>query len=128
MRIDVPKLQEFAESVLEACLRLPGKKGSQLMSLVQVEVNLISDRRMAELHQRFMKIGGPTDVITFQHGEIFVSVETARKQARRFGTSIGHELRLYLTHGLLHLHGFDDKPGGFEKMNRVQEQLVASIG
>ena len=28
-----------------------------------------------------MQIAGPTDVITFQHGEIFISVETARRQA-----------------------------------------------
>ena len=43
---------------------------------------LISDRRMSELHRRFMGIAGPTDVITFQHGEIFISTETARRQAR----------------------------------------------
>ena len=100
-----------------------------MASLEEVDINLISDRRIAELHRRFMKVGGPTDVITFQHGEIFVSVETARKQARRFDTSIGHELRLYLTHGLLHLHGFDDKtPAGAAQMARAQERLVISVG
>jgi probable rRNA maturation factor len=129
MRIDLIELQVFAERVLEACLRRPGKKGSQLASLDEVDINLISDRRIAELHRRFMKVGGPTDVITFQHGEIFVSVETARKQARRFGTSTGRELRLYLTHGLLHLHGFDDKtPAGAAQMARLQERLVISVG
>ena len=129
MRVDLIELQAFAERVLEACLGRPGKKGSQLASLEEVDINLISDRRIAELHRRFMKVGGPTDVITFQHGEIFVSVETARKQSRRFGTSIGHELRLYLTHGLLHLHGFDDKtPAGAAQMARVQERLLISVG
>jgi probable rRNA maturation factor len=74
-----------------------------------------------------MSISGPTDVITFQHGEIFVSTETAVKNARRFGTSLEHELRLYLAHGLLHLHGFDDKePAAAAKMKRAQEKLVAN--
>jgi probable rRNA maturation factor len=65
-------------------------------------------------------------VITFQHGEIFVSTETARRQARHFGTSREHELRLYIAHGLLHLRGFDDKTAaGAREMKCVQEKLVA---
>lgn len=89
---------------------------------------LVSDKRIAELHQRFMDEATPTDVITFQHGEIVISVETARRQARHFGTTLDHELRLYIAHGLLHLQGFDDKtaPGAAE-MKRVQERLVASL-
>jgi probable rRNA maturation factor len=67
-------------------------------------------------------------VITFQHGEIFVSTETARRQTRRFGTSLEHELRLYLVHGLLHLHGFDDKdPRSAAEMKRTQEKLLAKV-
>jgi probable rRNA maturation factor len=82
---------------------------------------------MAELHRRFLKEPGPTDVITFQHGEIFVSTETARRQARSFGTTADHEMRLYIAHGLLHLHGFDDKDArSAAEMKRVQEKLVAS--
>ncbi|HEX8490662.1 MAG TPA: rRNA maturation RNase YbeY, partial [Chthoniobacterales bacterium] len=102
-------LRDFAENVLQECLKLHGAKASALRSLREVSVVLVSDRRMAELHRRFLQQPGPTDVITFQHGEIFVSTETARRQARRFGTSLEHELRLYIVHGLLHLHGFDDK-------------------
>ena len=68
----------------------------------------------------------PTDVITFQHGEIVISVETAKRQARQFATSLDHELRLYLVHGLLHLHGFDDKTAaGAREMKRVQDKLAA---
>jgi probable rRNA maturation factor len=82
---------------------------------------------MAELHYRFLGQTGPTDVITFQHGEIFVSTETARRQARRFGSSLDLELRLYIAHGLLHLHGFDDKNArSSAEMQRAQEKLVAA--
>ena len=84
---------------------------------------------MAEVHRRFMGVAGPTDVITFQHGEILISVETARRQARAYRTSFEHELRLYLLHGLLHLRGFNDaKPAGRARMKRIQEKIVARAG
>lgn len=128
VRLELPALQIFACRALEACLKLPGKNAGELASLDDVSVVLISDRRMAELHRRFLHLRGPTDVITFQHGEIFVSVETARNQARRFGNSLEHEMRLYIAHGLLHLHGFDDKDAaGAAEMERLQEKLVGSI-
>ncbi len=72
-----------------------------------------------------MQIPGPTDVITFQHGEIFISAETACRRAKTHRTSLGQELRLYLVHGLLHLHGFDDRdPASAARMHRVQERIV----
>jgi probable rRNA maturation factor len=129
VRLDAGKLQTFAKRVLEACLALPGKNGSRLGAIREVNVVFVSDRRMAELHRRFLDIQGPTDVITFQHGEIVVSTETARRQAQQFGTSIEHELRLYIAHGLLHLHGFDDKnAAGAMEMARQQERLVKDLG
>ena len=127
-RLDLPALQIFAHRALEACLRLPGKNAGELASLDDVSIVLVSDRRMAQLHRRFLHLPGPTDVITFQHGEIFVSVGTARNQARRFGSSLEHEIRLYIAHGLLHLHGFDDKDAaGAAEMECLQEKLIASI-
>ena len=91
--LDRAELEAFARRALPSCAR---EKGTGLTSLPQVDVILISDRRISELHRRFMQIAGPTDVITFQHGEIFISVETAQRQAEAFGTSLEHELRLYL--------------------------------
>ncbi|MDP9004248.1 MAG: rRNA maturation RNase YbeY [Verrucomicrobiota bacterium] len=129
VKIDLGEMQEFAGRVLRQCLKIPRKESGAPGGLEEVSVILVSDRRMADLHRRFMKISGPTDVITFQHGEIFVSTETAKKNARRFGTSREHELRLYIAHGLLHLHGFNDKdPAAAAKMERAQEQLVAAAG
>ena len=94
----------------------------------QVLVLLVSDRRIAALHEQFMGIAGPTDVITFQHGEVVVSVETAAKQASEYETDLLHELRLYITHGLLHLAGYDDhSKKGFREMSKLQNELVAKI-
>jgi len=96
-----------------------------LRKLREVFVWLISDRRMAVLHRQFLGQLGPTDVLTFQHGEIFISVETARRQARAFGNSLMRELELYIIHGLLHLHGFDDQtPGEARKMRAAQEKVL----
>jgi probable rRNA maturation factor len=128
VRLDLPALQAFASRLLAACLELPGKSAGELAGLDEVSIILVSDRRMAQLHRRFLHLPGPTDVITFQHGEIFVSVETARNQAGRFASSLEREIRLYITHGLLHLRGFDDKDAaGVAEMERLQEELVGSI-
>jgi probable rRNA maturation factor len=125
--VELVALQDFAERALRECLKLPGPS-TGLTKLEEISVVLVSDRRIAELHRRFLQQPGPTDVITFQHGEIFVSTETARWQARQVGTSLEHELRLYLVHGLLHLHGFDDKdPRSAAKMKRAQEKLLARV-
>jgi probable rRNA maturation factor len=124
--IDLAPLQDFASRAQSECLKLD-RPSHPLSSLPEVSVVLVSDRRIAEIHRRFMNASGPTDVITFQHGEIFVSTQTAKRQARQFGTSFEHELRLYLVHGLLHLAGFDDKTSvGAAEMKRLQERIVAS--
>ena|ERR1700738_4907033 len=126
--VKVPALQDFARRALSACVAFPGRKPNALADLAEVSVMMISDRRMAELHRRFLQKPGPTDVITFQHGEIFVSAETAQRQARAYRTSLEHELRLYIAHGLLHLRGYDDKtPAGAAEMKRLQERVVASL-
>jgi probable rRNA maturation factor len=104
--VNAVALKEFARRVLPLCAE---EQGKGLTNLDEVHVLLISDRKISELHRRFMQISGPTDVITFQHGEIFISVETAQRQAKAFQTRLNDEIRLYLVHGLLHLRGFDDR-------------------
>lgn len=122
--VDCAALEQFARRVLTLCGE---EHGAGLTKLDEVNVLLISDRRIAELHLRFMKISGPTDVIAFQHGEIFISVETARRQAKTYRSSLPHELELYLVHGLLHLHGFDDRdPVAAARMHAVQERIVSA--
>ncbi|MEO5716974.1 MAG: rRNA maturation RNase YbeY [Chthoniobacterales bacterium] len=118
-------LEDFARRALALCAR---ERGAGLTTLAQIDVVIISDRKMSELHRRFMQIEGPTDVITFQHGEIFISVETAQSQAKAQRTSLLYELRLYLVHGLLHLQGFDDRAEKDRReMTALQERIVASL-
>jgi probable rRNA maturation factor len=127
VRVDLASLREFAARALIECLKLRRRKLGLLADLPEVNVVFVSDDRIAEIHRRFMGDPAPTDVITFDHGEIVVSTETAKRQARRFGTTLEHELGLYLVHGLLHLAGFDDRTAkGASEMGRVQEKIVAS--
>lgn len=122
--VNVTELQKFAELAIRACLGLPKKSASGLATLSKVSILIISDRRMAELHRRFMNEPGPTDVITFQHGEIFISADTASANSKRFGKSLRSELRLYLVHGLLHLQGFDDRDARSARQIRAAERKV----
>ena len=95
---------------------------------MEIFVWLVSDRRMARLHRQFLGQTGPTDVLTFQHGEIFISVETAKRHARVFGNSLMRELQLYIVHGLLHLHGFDDRTqSGARGKKRMQEKILSYV-
>ncbi len=125
--VDVVDLEMFARKAAELCLRLPRRKKSDLAQLREISVLIVSDRKIASLHRQFMNESGPTDVITFQHGEIFVGVESARRNARRFGNAFERELRLYVVHGLLHLHGFDDRnAASARRMRVVQRKILAT--
>lgn len=124
--VDIASLERFARKALDYSLRHKKRGATELMRLHAISVLLVSDRRMAELHRRFLGKRGPTDVLSFEHGEIVVSVETAVRNARRFRSSLGKELRLYIVHGLLHLHGFDDRtPADAQKMEATQKRILS---
>jgi probable rRNA maturation factor len=125
--VNVAELEKFTGNAVQHSLQLHQRQRTDLRKLSEISVWLISDRRMALLHRKFLGQSGPTDVLTFQHGEIFISVETARRHARAFGNSLLRELKLYIVHGLLHLHGFDDRtPVEVRKMKKAQEKILRS--
>jgi probable rRNA maturation factor len=97
---------------------------------------LVSDATMAELHQQFMGINMPTDVLTFElehgsrgrvtGGEVVICVPQARRQAK---TNTEEELLLCAIHGMLHLSGFDDKTGPeFTAMHRAEDRILSRLG
>ena len=125
--INVAQLEKFAGNAVQHSLQLHPRERTDFRKLREIFIWLISDRRMALLHRKFLGQSGPTDVLTFQHGEIFISVDTARRHARAFGNSLLRELKLYIVHGLLHLHGFDDQtPAEAHKMKKAQEKILCS--
>ena len=82
-----------------------------------VNVIFVNDRRIHELNRRFLHRDRPTNVISFNCdeprlpgeprllGEVYVSRDRARAQAREYGVSYASELRRLVLHGLLHLLG-----------------------
>jgi probable rRNA maturation factor len=123
--VNVAKLEKFAGNAMQHSLQLHPRQRTDLHKLNEIFIWLVSDRRMALLHRKFLGQSGPTDVLTFQHGEIFISVDTARRHARMFGNSLLGELKLYIVHGLLHLHGFDDQtPAEARRMKNAQEKIL----
>ncbi len=126
--INSKSLEDFAKKALPLCLSLRKTSRTDLVTLREIFVLIISDRRMAALHQQFLNESGPTDVITFSHGEIFISAETAKRHARQFRTSLQREVQLYIAHGLLHLHGFDDRDQtGSRKMKTIQRGILRRL-
>lgn len=100
-----------------------------------VSVALVDDAAIAELHERWLGVPGPTDVIAFPLlaegdadlllGEVVVSSDTAMRQATERGHPPERELLLYVVHGVLHLLGYDDHdPEDRQRMHQRQEQLL----
>ena len=124
--VALPWLRLFAPVALGACLRHPAYAETPLPHLHEVEVTLVSDATIARVHRDFMNIPGATDVITFDHGEIIISTETARENAAQYGRPLKEELALYIVHGLLHLNGYEDKePVAAARMHLLQERILA---
>jgi probable rRNA maturation factor len=70
----------------------------------------------------------PTDVITFHHGEILVSADTAVRQGAEHGQTFDQELALYLIHGLMHLGGWDDhEEAEAKEMAQKQERILMQV-
>ena len=107
--------------------------------LAELSLALVGDKTMSELHERFMNIPGPTDVLTFplEHdprgrcvaGEVVVCVPEARRRAKTHGVAVRDEVLLYAIHGMLHLSGFDDRtPADYRKMHRAEDRILTELG
>ena len=123
--INLVDLEKFAAKAVRLCLQLRKSKATDLTKLGEISILFVTDSRMASLHRKFLNQSGATDVLTFHHGEIVISTETARRNARAFDNSLSRELQLYIVHGLLHLHGFDDRTqSSAQKMETMQERIL----
>ena len=113
-----------------ACLALENSAAhdSPLSYLATLEVALVDDATSDQVHRDFMEIEGPTDVITFHHGEIVIGVEVAERQAADYDEPLAREILRYFVHGLLHLAGHEDTdPAERAAMEVVQEKIVAKL-
>lgn len=122
--LPVAALSRFAQRALALCVLESADGLYRLRMLEEVGVTLVSDRRIAQIHRQFMDIPGATDVITFEHGEIVLSADTAARCGLDFGHGAAAEAALYIVHGLLHLNGFlDGTEAEREAMHAVQDRI-----
>jgi probable rRNA maturation factor len=116
-----------------------GRSVSSRLRLRELSLALVGDKKMSDLHEEFMSISGPTDVLTFPidtdprgqvvAGEVVICVPEARRQARTRGIPIRLEVLLYAIHGMLHLLGYDDRTASaYRTMHRTEDQLLTKMG
>lgn len=123
IHLDIDYVRATINKAIPLCVR-EAVSGSPLGGLEKIEVSIVSDPDISEIHGRFLDDPTATDVITFDHGEIIVSADMAEERSSGFGHSTEHELVLYIIHGLLHLAGYNDKSDGeFKEMSSLQEKI-----
>jgi rRNA maturation RNase YbeY len=126
----------------------------QILALERCELSLmlVSDREIRRLNREFRAKDQPTDVLSFPQfaetsevlqsaesaaaqdptcalGDVVISVDTARRQAREFDQSVAHRIRTLLIHGLLHLLGYDHERSKAEarRMFARERELAAML-
>jgi probable rRNA maturation factor len=121
-KIDTHRLAVIAEGALE------------LIEARQFHLGivLVNDAVIATLNTRYHHTPGPTDVLSFDYGqrqrELVISVERAVDQARRYRTTPGRELVLYVVHGILHLCGHNDlTPPQRRRMRGAERRLMSRL-
>ena len=87
-----------------------------------------SDQRVLKINKQFLKHNFFTDIITFElsessftNGEIYISLDRVKDNAKTLGISPVTELHRVIFHGALHLCGFKDKTPKDEVIMRKKE-------
>ena len=100
------RLKSFIETIFR-------KEGRVLSSLNYI---FCSDKRLLEINRQYLQHDYYTDIITFDlsadhsiTGEIYISIDRVKENARTLGTSFKSELHRVIFHGALHLCGYTDK-------------------
>ncbi len=82
-----------------------------------INIIYVDDKKIKDLNTKYLNHNWTTDVIAFNlsenekllEGEIYISVDTARTQAKEFGVSLTNEILRLAVHGTLHLLGYTDE-------------------
>jgi probable rRNA maturation factor len=131
VKLDKKKIVNYAKSVL----RDMGENKAEL-SLVFVD-----DSYIKRLNWKYRKVDSTTDVLAFSMreggkalsknsavlGDVVISTETAKREAKKRNISIRKEIYLYLLHGILHLLGYDDTKCPAKKIMRAKEKELLAI-
>jgi len=103
-----------------------------------IQIRIVDDAGMIDIHRQFLKKNNTTDVISFdlsdefepkRNFQIMVNAPMARRQAEKRGHSAESELALYIVHGLLHQVGYDDRiPSQAQRMHEKEDIILQRQG
>ncbi|MBO8436681.1 MAG: rRNA maturation RNase YbeY [Spirochaetes bacterium] len=109
-------------------------------------LHFISDEEMRALNKEYRDKDEPTDILTFaindgfdfpsvegeerELGDVFISLDSMKRNAQMLGVDESEELRRLLVHGVLHLRGMDHQTNDFssEPMLIEQERIMKDLG
>lgn len=123
----------YIKKVVEITLKYLKKRN------IEFSIHFIGDRRMRSINRDYRDIDSTTDVIAFamqegrefdktDFGDIFISPEKVKRQAKQQSISYKEELTRVLIHGILHLNGYDHVTQKEEKvMFGIQEKLIKKV-
>jgi rRNA maturation RNase YbeY len=106
----------------------------------ELSVALIGNGEMRRLNARYRKKDYPTDVLSFPVaagmpggvqllGDVIISVDKAREQAKERGRSLDEEMTTLLIHGVLHLLGYDHERSAKDAriMGRLEKKIYKAL-
>lgn len=139
-------------SIISEGVRLPLSKNKikkitgEILSFLKeenssVDLVFVNDKAMRKLNWRYRRVNRTTDCLAFPMrkgidrllnpellGDVVICVDTAKRNAKLYGTDVKKELTLYLIHGILHLLGFGDLTReGRKRMERKQEDILRRL-
>jgi len=99
--------------------------------LNDLTVNFVNDIQIRRLNKKYLKHDFFTDIITFPYnsnpknieGEVFISLDTVKKNAEIYSTGYKMELKRVIIHGCLHLAGYNDKTNKEKELIRTKENF-----
>lgn len=124
-------------------VRKKKKKNSAPLPAMPIAVNLVTDATMKKMNTLYRRKATTTDVLSFAYvesgtpvfpgelaGEIVISYQQARRQAKQVGLKIRDELAILTVHGALHILGYDHEKSdaGYRRMLRAENRILADIG
>jgi probable rRNA maturation factor len=112
----VPRVERLAERAAAAA----GGVGA---------VVLASDGAVKRLNARHRGRNKPTNVLTFDSGDVVLAAGVVRREARAAGRRVGHVLAHLVVHGALHLRGHDHGGAGEARRMELREaRILHSLG